>query len=282
MRGLWFGLAIAALGCASDEKEGEEALRSKAQSFTIPQVVEGETVERHYTVHTPLSWDVSTPLPLLFAFHGGGGEGHFFVEDLDETIQAGTFIGVYPEGIENSWNLGREESTADDVAFVLSILDALESMDGLDTTDPVAMGFSNGAGFVHKLAVEADRFVGIGAMASQLLVGKEPQAGDAHVSVLQLHGTDDDVIPYDGGTAEMDHDFLPAEESAAVWAAHNGCDGTATETPSGRHVRMEWAQCSTGTQVVHYRLEGVGHDMPWSIEGDTPRMVIEFLLGTRP
>ena len=119
-------------------------------------------------------------------------------------------------------------------------------------------------------------------MASQLLVDKEPQAGDAHVSVLQLHGTDDAIIPYDGGDAESDHRFLPAEDSAAAWAAHNGCNAMATETASGPYTRMEWEQCTTGTRVVHYRLDGIGHDIPGNVEGDTMGMMVDFLVGTRP
>ena len=282
MRGLRFGWLFGAVGCASAGDSAKDDLASRVSTHTIQQEVDGVTVDRTYSVHEPPNRDPSTPLPLLFAFHGGGGEGHFFTEDLDETIQRGTFIGVYPEGMYGSWNLGREESTADDVAFVLSILDDIEGTEGFDTQDPVALGFSNGAGFVHKLAVEADRFVSIGPMASQLLVDKEPQASDAHVSVLQLHGTDDEIISYDGGTAEMDHSFLPAEESAAVWAAHNGCNTTATETASGSYTRMEWEQCSTGTRVVHYRLDGIGHDIPGNVEGDTMSMMVDFLVDTRP
>ena len=282
MRGLRVGVLLGTVGCTSAAESEKHDLAARVSTHTIQQVVDGVTVDRTYSVHLPPNRDLSIPLPLLFAFHGGGGEGHFFTEDLDEYIQGGTFIGVYPEGIQGTWNLGREASTADDVAFVLSILDDLEGSPGFDIQDPVSMGFSNGAGFVHKLAVEADRFVSIGAMASQLLVDKEPQAGDAHVSVLQLHGTDDPIISYDGGTAQMDHSFLSAEDSAAEWAAHNGCSTTATEAASGAYTRMEWEQCSTGTRVVHYRLDGVGHDIPGNVEGDTMAMIVDFLVGTRP
>jgi polyhydroxybutyrate depolymerase len=273
-------------GCTAttspNENEEEETLHSRIYKHTITQTDGQETVERHFTVQTPIEWDTASPLPLLFAFHGGGGEGHFFVEDFDELMQTGRFIGVYPEGIEQSWNLGFEESTADDITFVLSILETLEGTTGMETRNPVAMGYSNGAGLVHRLAVETDRFVSIGAMASQLMLDNQPQIGDAHVSVLQLHGTEDDVISYNGSVGEMEHQFLPAEESASVWAAHNGCRETASESSSGSYIRMEWAQCSTNTRVVHYRLNGIGHDMPWDVEGGTEMMIIDFLLSTRP
>ena len=282
MRMTPLGVVCVLAGCAGGKDSGVSELVSRVHTHTVQQVVDGVTVDRTYTVHEPPNWDVSSPLPLLFAFHGGGGQGEFFVEDLEESIQSGRFIGVYPDGIQNSWNMGREESTADDVAFTLSVLDDLAGTPGMDTENPVALGYSNGAGFIHMLAVQSDRFAAIAPMASQLLIDNEPQQGDAQVSVLQLHGTNDDVIPYEGGTAEMDHSFLSAEGSAASWAAHNGCDATPTETPSGAYLRMEWSGCTSGTQVVHYRLEGVGHDIPWDVEGDTMGTLVDFLVRNRP
>ena len=280
--GVFCALALVATGCTAGGGADDSGIAARVSQHTIQQEVDGVMVDRTYTIHTPPGWDTSTPLPLVFGFHGGGGMGDFLVEPLDESIQAGTFVGVYPDGIAQSWNLGREESTADDVAFVESILDALEGQPGLDTTHPVALGYSNGAGLVNMLAIDSDRFVSIAPMATQLMADKQPQPGGPAVSVLQLHGTDDAVIPYGGSTSSEDHSFLHAEESAAVWAAHNGCSATATETPSGAYVRMEWESCSAGTQVVHYRLEGVGHDLPWDVEGDTWQTVVRFLLGTRP
>lgn len=280
--GLLCVLALVATGCTAGAGSEDSGIASRVSYHTIQQVVDGVSVDRGYTIHVPPGWDTSAPLPLLFAFHGAGGMGDFMVEPLDEAIRAGTFVGVYPDGIAQSWNLGKEESTADDVAFVESILDALEGTPGMDTTNPVALGYSNGAGLVNMLAIDSDRFVSIGPMATQLLADKQPQPGGPAVSVMQLHGTNDNVIPYDGSVSEVDHDFLPAEESAAVWAAHNGCSPTATESASGPYTRMEWEQCSTGTRVVHYRLDGVGHDIPWDVEGDTWQTVVDFLLSTRP
>ena len=249
--------------------------------FIIEQEVEAEMVERRYLVHTADSFDDSLALPLLFAFHGNGGVGDSFANQLNPSIQDGTFIGVYPDGVENSWNLGLEESTADDVAFVEAILSTLSEVSGVDSTKPVAMGFSNGAGMVHKLAMDSENFVGISPQASQLLVNSTPQADDPKVSVLQFHGTEDNTVPYDGGEAVMGHNFLPAEEGAAVWAAHNDCNSTATETASGEHQRMEWENCASGTRVVHYKLNGVGHSTPPNIEGGTMQYVVDFLRDAR-
>lgn len=277
----WPFLTLLVTGCTPAPQAPQATLRGGLNTLTIPQEVDGETIERSYLVHTADNWDASASLPLLLAFHGNGGEGLDFKQLLNDPVQAGDVIGVYPDGIERSWNLGREASTADDVAFVESILIALGDVAGVDASRPVAMGFSNGAGLVHKLAMDSDQLVGISPLASQLLVDSQPQPDDSPVSVLQLHGTEDDVVPYDGGEAVMGHTFMPAEDGAAAWAAHNHCSATATETAAGEHVRMEWEGCASGAQVVHYQLNGVGHDLPTDIEGDTIDLVVKFLLSAR-
>jgi polyhydroxybutyrate depolymerase len=274
-----------ALVCCAHEAgdEGEHDDEYAVAWRSVEQLVDGEVIERKYVVHTPLDWDSSVELPLIFAFHGGGGEGDFFVEDLQESMHYNPFIGIYPNAVEDGWNIGLASDGPDDVALVLSILDDLEGTAGMDTSHPVALGYSRGAAFVHTLATATDRFAGIGAMASQLRTAHQPQPEGAQVSVLQLHGTEDNVIEYEGtGEGEAEGEaFLGAEQSAAVWAAHNGCADTATEIASGAYMRMEWEQCDAGTQVVHYRLDGVGHDMPWDVEDDTFATIVNFLLDTR-
>ena len=277
----WPSLALLLAGCTATPETPPATLSAGLNTLTISQVVDGETVQRRYLVHTADNWDASAPLLLLLAFHGNGGGGLDFKQLLNDPIQAGAVIGVYPDGIERSWNLGREASTADDVAFVESILAALGDVAGVDASRPVAMGFSNGAGMVHKLAMDSEPFAGISPLASQLLVDSQPQPDAPPVSVLQLHGTEDDVVPYGGGEAVMGHTFMPAEDSAAAWAAHNDCSATATETASGEHARLEWEGCASGKQVVHYRLNGVGHDLPTDIEGNTIDLVVNFLLSAR-
>ena len=193
-------------------------------------------------------------------------------------VDEGAVVGVYPEGLERSWNLGREESEADDVAFTGAILSMLEEAEGVDPARSVATGFSNGAAMIHELAMESDAFVGIAPVVSHLLATKTPSADGASVSVLQLSGTEDDLVPYEGGTGVLGHEFLPAEASSAAWAAHNGCAETPTERASGVHTILEWEGCRDDRRVVHVRMNGVGHDMARDIEGDSLRFLTDFLL----
>ena len=119
------------------------SLSSGISEFTLNQVVAGETVTRRFLVHTPEDFDSSQSRPLLFAFHGNGGEPESFSGYLWDGIEQGLFIGVYPAGIEYSWNLGPEASEADDVPFIEAVLGMLTGTAGVDATKPVALGWSN-------------------------------------------------------------------------------------------------------------------------------------------
>ena len=282
----WVWLMALLIGCSGTTEINDAAspmptleLQAGVNEMTIEQVIDGATVERSYVIHTPETFDPKAKLPLLFAFHGYKGSGSGFVRQFRQPIELGKFVGVYPNGIDAGWDLLPDAKH--DVAFVESILQRLQRAAGIDASKPVAMGFSNGAGFVQKLAMESDQFVAISPWASQLLVNNQPQSADAKVSVLQLHGTDDKVIPYAGGISFKQYNFMAAEAGAAAWAAHNDCDSAPSETEAGRHMRLEWKNCAEGTRVVHYRLNGVGHRLPPNVAGGTTRLVVEFLLAAR-
>ena len=249
--------------------------------LTLDQEVEGETVERSYYVHLPDDYDGSANTPLLFAFHGADGTGEDFINEFGPPIQSGEFVGVYPNGIDNSWNVEREDSKADDMAFTESILSALSGVAGIDVNRPVAVGFSNGAALIHKISIEKELFVAIVPQVSHLLVSNQPDSDSARIPVMQFNGTDDDLCPYDGGVGILGYEFMPAEDSTAAWAAHNGCDATPTETAIDPHVKLEWENCDDGNRVIHYRLNGVGHGVPPDVDGGTNPRIIEFLLEAR-
>ena len=292
MRRYLLPLTIALLSCtASGDKNdtGEEVdtdpaeveLEPGVNELTLEQEVEGVLVERSFLVHLPDDYDGSASTPLLFAFHGSGGIPDEFVGQFGPPVQGGEFVGVYPTGIAASWNIEREESKADDVAFTAMILEALEGLPGIDTSRPVGFGFSNGAALIQKISIESDLFVAIVPQVSQLLESNQPQNDSAKVSVMQFMGTEDESCPYEGGVGVLGYNFMPAEESAQAWADHNNCDATATEIQIDEHVKMEWENCENDRRVIHYKMNGVGHGVPDEIDGGSNARVIEFLLEAR-
>ena len=286
-------------GYETDSEEGSVAsnnpisqLEAGVNEFTLEQVVAGRMVERRFLVHTPDNFDDTQNTPLLFAFHGNGGLPESYVYEAAEAVEEGLFIGVYPAGLEYSWNLGPEASQADDVAFTDAILDMLRGTSGVDANKPVAMGFSNGAGMVHELAMESSHFVAIAPATSHMLATKTPGSQAANVSVIQSSGTEDTLVPYQGGVGVLGHDFLHAEDSTVEWATHNGCNsspntspdvaGSPSEFGATSYTMMEWENCSSGAKVVHVRLNNIGHDVPYDmIDGGSMPYIYNFLLQAR-
>jgi len=246
--------------------------------LSFDQEIDGEVVARRVLLHVPESVGTGEPLPLVFGFHGNGGDADMWPDWFSRQIEAGEAIGVYPDGHMASWNLGWEASTADDLAFVDMIFDELGRYAELDLDRASALGISNGAGMAHRLAIHRDHFDGIVTGLTSLIEGKLPEEDTAPVSVLQFHGTADEVCPYEGGPASMGHVFLSAEESAQTWAAHNDCDVVPTTTVDHNHTRFDWGGCSADRQVGHIRMEDVGHELPMDIFGDTQALIWEFLM----
>ena len=80
--------------------------------FFISQVIDGVQVDREVLIHLPEDFDSTIKYPVVIAFHGGGGQNDHWFNKFSPFVQNGEFIGVYPQGHLNSWNLGQEASTA--------------------------------------------------------------------------------------------------------------------------------------------------------------------------
>ena len=187
----------------------QENLRAGVTRIAIPQKIGGKTIEREVLIHAPRSIDSSDRYPVLLALHGNGGRHRDFLRELQPFINRGAFVGVYPQGYRRSWNLGEEASTADDVTFVTAVIQELARYKQLETDAMFAMGVSHGAGMAHKLAIETDHFLAIAAIVTQLTALNLPGDETPAVSVLQVSGDRDPIIPYDGGDSPTGHLFLP-------------------------------------------------------------------------
>jgi polyhydroxybutyrate depolymerase len=84
---------------------------------------------------------------------------------------------------------------------------------------------------------------------------------DAPVDVLQVHGTADDTILYDG-----DLPYPGAETVVSQWAERAGCDGQTSEGTadydaftSGAETTREPRTGCGGSEIALWRLDGAGH-----------------------
>jgi polyhydroxybutyrate depolymerase len=232
---------------------------------------------RLYRVFVPKSLDPNQPAPLVVLLHGcdgmrGSGDEVAADTHFDEEASAGRFVAVYPDGqiSDNSvlgrmrcWNAGSccidnvNTPVADDVAFVSQVLDRVTTDLPIDKTRIFIAGVSAGGFMAYRLACElSGRIAGMASVAGAMLVDSCHPARP--VSILEMHGTDDSNVPYDGGAV---FNGAASPSVAAVmqsWATLDGCAGNPTQSQSGITKTSAWKGCKGGKVV---RLDTVvgGH-----------------------
>jgi len=241
---------------------------SAAGTFPVTFVSGG--LQRSALVHVPVS-ALGHKAPLVVALHGAHRSGPLMesYSGLSRVADHSGFVVVYPSalGAPPFWTLGATPvaGQADDVAFVRELVARLQSGACLDATRTYAMGVSNGGGLAGRLACDAsDRFAAVVVVAGG--TGHLPPCRpDRPVSVLDIHGTDDPVVPYRGRLDDDEPGGVPGW--VMRWAQRDGCP----PMPLRRRVlpkvlREDWQPCRGGAAVAHIEVVGGEHAWP----GATP------------
>ena len=149
----------------------------------------------------------SIKVPLLFNFHGFGGLASEFMNETDMTSIADSenFILVYPQGSclngSSHWNPcpvgGDNKSSTDDIGFIESIINEIDTNYNIDLDRIYAVGYSNGGMMAYGLANQKNKIIAAVASVSGAMLDCV-ETLNHQMPVLHLHGTQDDVIPYNG------------------------------------------------------------------------------------
>lgn len=260
---------------------------------TVEGVLEHGGYLRKYNVHIPSGLDPQKPVPLVFVLHGGGGWG-LQVErftGFSALSDKEGFVVCYPDGVERNWFDGRvvEESKAhrekiDDAAFIDALIDVIAKKRPIDEKRIYATGISNGGFFSNYLGAKlSKRFAAIapvvGGMAPTLAADFKPEQP---VSVCILQGTEDPLVPFDGGAVKWRRGMLVSTKTTVQkWVGANGCKDPVdaalpdNDPQDGTKVkRTTYSGGRNGTEVVLYTIEGGGHTWPGG-----PQYLPEFMVG---
>ncbi len=243
--------------------------------------------DRKYVVHVPACYDGVTPLPVVVALHGSGGDAASF---LDETTWAACadqngFIVMAPEGLPlhasmpsayyanpRVWNSGQyaslySHSRIDDSGFIIAALDDLSARYRVDSKRVYASGYSNGGAMVFRLAAEhADRFTAI-ASISGLCWLSNPQPCRS-LPTLFMVGTLDPIVSIHGGLKVLPWEITPSppvRNVMASWAGAIGCPTTPLSVGQvpGYHVNVEdYGPSEAGSLLRVMYIRGQGHGWP--------------------
>lgn len=219
-------------GCGEDVSSG-------IGSFTEKTIQVGDG-ERTYHVFVPEDYDPERAYPVVFRFHGSGGDGLSGGLGIEDAASSEALI-VAPDGRNSTWSWW---SGTD-----LALFDALVTEVGenycVDQGRLFAYGFSAGAGFTEYLSCKrGDVLRGIGAIASYDTGTGECQGP---VAAWLLHDASDEPAPIAGGEGARDRHL-----------EQNGCS---METEPAGSDCVRYLDCDEGYPVVWCETSDKGHDI---------------------
>ena len=162
----------------------------------------------------------------------------------------------------------------DDRAYFGAVLDELTNAHPIDPRRIFATGISRGGQASYFVACTfPDRIRAIAAVAMPMPTFMlDLCQNENHVGVAILNGTEDPLVPYDGGHITVGRrergEVMSTDDTAAYWRSRNGC----TEKPTSNSLidpakdrmqvhRTSWEECAHDP-VVLYRIERGGHTWP--------------------
>ena len=232
------------------------------QSFYLDQLIDGNNVSREVILEVPDNIDLTRNYPIVFAFHGRTVLNDTWINKLNHLTSIGEFVGVYPQGHEKMWNSGgNENTTADDIAFVDSIMLALREYKNLDFDRVYAIGTSNGSSMTNKLVIETSHFNAVSTIVSQLTETNLPNSQTNPTSVFQVNGAADSTVPINGGP-RLGYIFLDALESAQYWASSFECDNYQLQNIGNDRLYV-FSNCDDGKEILYLRIENGEHNLHW-------------------
>ncbi len=240
---------------------------------------------RTYSTYVPR--ELAKGAPLVVVMHGAGENGaRIRVETgygFERLADEHGFAVVYPNAYGGYWDvctvagdIGANGLNPDDVGFLTGMVDKLVGEISVDPGRVFAAGSSRGGFMAFRLALEApSRFRAVAAVSANVPAPENfkcKPAGQGTPSVMIMNGTDDPLVPFDGGSVSLFGLFYKlgkvrsSLESGQYFADLNHITGPPerNETPVADGVRAErvlWRNNST-VEVELVAIHGGGHGIP--------------------
>jgi len=231
---------------------------------------------RNYFLYVPAINSPQESVPLILNLHGYGSNKleQLFYGDFRAIADTANFIVAVPNGSMDltgilSWNtfgIG----TVDDVNFISQLIDRINTSYSIDQNRIYSTGMSNGGFMSYELACQlSSRIAAVASVTGSMLTSKFTQCSPIHpVPVMQIHGTIDGTVPYEGNFA-----FSSIDSLVSFWRTQNQCsllaefenvpdivlsDNCATE-------HYTWNSTASNSSVEFYKVIGGDHSWPGAI-----------------
>ncbi len=261
--GTTFGLLLTVLGILDAQE-------------TVTKTLLHDGTERSYIIYVPSVYTAERAIPVVLNFHGytSNASQQLAYGDFRAIADTAGFLVVHPQGLLDQngithWNADWGTGV-DDIGFVDRLLDSLARDYRIDLSRVYSTGMSNGGYMSFTLACRlSSKIAAIASVTGSMTTLQTSTPSGCSplrpVPILQIHGTNDVVVPYNGSTWSA-----PIADVLQFWIGHNGCGETpeifampnlATDDRTTTEVQA-FRNCNADSEVVHYKVAAGGHTWP--------------------
>jgi polyhydroxybutyrate depolymerase len=244
-------------------------------------------------VSAPEDYRNATDMPLIVLLHGYTSSGESITDywGLGGLVEDYGFVLASPDGTREAggrqnafWNAtdaccNFENSPVDDSQYILHIIDEIKASHPIDPNRVYVIGHSNGGFMSLRMAYEhSDVIAAVISMAGSNHL-EQRDAPPFPVHVLQIHGTNDETIAFQGD-AIQEVRYPSARGTVERWADYNGCrrPGVSREM---RDLEASLPGYETGVLKFAAGCKRGGSAELWTISGGTHVPVVSETYGAQ-
>jgi polyhydroxybutyrate depolymerase len=220
---------------------------------------------------------------VLFNLHGYGSNAleQMYYTNFNNlaNTKENNFILIHPQGAplntvltssSSHWNSGgwTNGSTVDDVDFIDTIIKLVSQKYNLNQDRIYSTGMSNGGFMSYHLACNlSSKIAAVASVTGSMSKETYEDCNPTHsTSILQVHGTIDATVPFDGNSALG---MKSINDVMDYWNLNNACDVDPTSIITDYfdiEIAVEhdtYSNCLNDVHVELYKIEGMGHRWPY-------------------
>ncbi|WP_193170464.1 alpha/beta hydrolase family esterase [Nisaea nitritireducens] len=219
-----------------------------------------------YYARAPIAWDRTSPLPVLFYYHGYRQTGRTVMgmKALTKAANDAGALVIAPNGIDGGWSVrGAPSKNRDEITFAAAVVEDVAKRWPIDRSRLWVSGFSLGASMAWDIACLAgDRYAGFFPVAGAFWRPHPVTCPAGPVTMIHVHGRGDKIMPLEGRTIRERWRQGDVLQSFDILRQHNRCALPEVERtgPKGLLCK-EWNHCDGGSRLALCLYDG-GHAAP--------------------
>lgn len=243
-----------------------------AQTAVIDSFIH-DGIYRNYRLYVPAIYNSNTAVPLLLNLHGytSNAVQQELYTNFKPVADTANFILIHPNGTQDGqgsqfWN-AFGNSSVDDIGFLSALIDTISAQYNINPNRVYSTGMSNGGFMSYELACNlGNKIAAIASVTGTMITPNLANCNASHPTpVMQIHGTADATVPYNGGQG-----FTAIETLVDYWVEFNNCNPTPVITPVPNTNTTDgctaehyvYSGGDNGSTVEFYKVTGGGHSWP--------------------